>query len=215
MAETRPADDLILIFQNDDNGETVSGKRRLAGPKIIRAVMRRIEGGTLDPGERIMPREIANSLGTSDIPVREAFYQLVGQGLLVERPGEGFYAATVSSTALRTYYMAHGSIIDALLNLWQGEGAISFRHATAWKMFEALAGRSSDDALAAMQHHVSNRLAPARSHEAALAGYDGLTENLKLALTQGNLTAARKASRDFHRARAKQAAAIWKSMTDK
>jgi len=215
MAETRPSSDHTLIFQNDDGGETMSGKRRLAGPKVIRAVMRRIEGGTLDPGERIMPREIANSLGTSDIPVREAFYQLVGQGLLIERPGEGFYAATVSSTALRTYYVAHGSIVDALLNLWQGDGAVNVRSAMPWKMFDALARRSSDDALAAMQHHVSNRLAPARSHEVAVAGYDALTETLKLALTQGNSNAARKASRNFHRACAKQAAAIWKAMTDK
>ena len=177
--------------------------------------MRRIEGGKLDPGERIMPREIANSLGTSDIPVREALYQLVGQGLLVERPGEGFYAATVSSAALRTYYVAHGSIINALLSLWQGDSAVKVRSATAWKMFEALASRSSDDALAAMQHYVSSRLALARSHEAAIVGYDDIAEALKSALARNDVVAARKASREFHRVCAKQAAAIWKSITDK
>lgn len=210
-----PRTDRILIIRDDDDGEMVSGKRRLAGPKIIRAVMRRIEGGKLDPGERIMPREIANSLGTSDIPVREAFYQLVGQGVLTERPGEGFYAATVSSTALRTYYAAHDRIADALLCLWNGAEMLSGRPASAWKLFDMLADRSSDDALAAMQHHISGRLALARSHEVVLAGYVGITGTLKLALTRGDVAAARKASRDFHHACTNQAAEIWKSMTDK
>ena len=204
-----------LIFLDGSNGYIVSGKRRLAGPRIIRAVMKRIEGGKLDPGERIMPREIANSLGTSDIPVREAFYQLVGQGILVERPGEGFYAATISSRALRTFYAAHGHIIDALLLEWRGDGLISARPRTAWKLFEALADRSSDDALAAMQHYVSRRLAVARSHEAIRVGHDIITEHLSMALTERDPAAARKASRDFHQACAKQATQIWKSMTDR
>jgi DNA-binding GntR family transcriptional regulator len=106
----------------------VNRKRSVVGPKIVEAVLRRIEEGHLRPGERIVPREIALKFRISDIPVREAFCQLVGREILVERHGEGFFAATVSSATLCALYVAHGRGMDELLRRWRAGAASSGDH---------------------------------------------------------------------------------------
>ena len=54
-----------------------------------------LEGG-LKPGERVMEVQLAEKLGVSRTPVREAIRKLELEGLLVMIPRKGAYVADVS-----------------------------------------------------------------------------------------------------------------------
>lgn len=190
-------------------------KRPSAGPRIIRAVMQRIEAGGLDPGQRILPRDIAHQLGMSDIPVREAFHQLVGRGILTERHGEGFYAAALNSTALHTLYTAHGRVADQILRHWSADEPMRGRHKTPWKLFAALADRVGDDGLTGIQHYVSSRLAFARRHEEGHVPYEIVIRQMANALRDGDMPGARRASREFHHVCANRVPEIWRAIMDR
>ncbi|HEX2325076.1 MAG TPA: GntR family transcriptional regulator, partial [Chloroflexota bacterium] len=53
------------------------------------AVRRRILEGHLQPGQRLNEADVAATLDVSRGPVREAFWHLVGEGLLVYQPNRG------------------------------------------------------------------------------------------------------------------------------
>jgi DNA-binding GntR family transcriptional regulator len=66
---------------------------------------REIQEGRPRPGERLVVNRIAEQLGVSKVPVREAVTRLVGEGLLVLRPNVGpmvpdFSAHEILETAL-------------------------------------------------------------------------------------------------------------------
>ena len=52
-------------------------------------VLRRIRTGVFKPGDRLVPEEIAAAIGTSRMPVRDAFRRLATQELLTLRPNRG------------------------------------------------------------------------------------------------------------------------------
>jgi DNA-binding GntR family transcriptional regulator len=59
-----------------------------------------IQNGKLLPGTRLVEREIAEQLGISRMPVREAIQQLVEDGLLIKEPRRGAYVHTYSEKEL-------------------------------------------------------------------------------------------------------------------
>jgi len=56
----------------------------------------RIRKGILRPGERLLEQELANELGVSKTPVREALHKLSEQGLVTLEPYKGAYVAQFS-----------------------------------------------------------------------------------------------------------------------
>lgn len=52
-----------------------------------------IVAGALLPGEQIRQQEVADGLGVSRVPLREALNVLARQGLLVHRPHQGYFVA--------------------------------------------------------------------------------------------------------------------------
>jgi DNA-binding GntR family transcriptional regulator len=52
-----------------------------------------IVAGALMPGEQIRQQEVADELGVSRVPLREALNVLARQGLLVHRPHQGYFVA--------------------------------------------------------------------------------------------------------------------------
>ncbi|KGJ03205.1 DNA-binding transcriptional regulator, GntR family [Paracoccus halophilus] len=61
---------------------------------------RRVQRGDLAPGARLSETEIANEIGTSRQPVREAFIRLAGDGLAEVRPQRGTYISKISVSAV-------------------------------------------------------------------------------------------------------------------
>ena len=60
---------------------------------IRRALEREIIDGALEPGERVTEEELAQRMGVSRTPVREALRALGGQGLIERRRGRGIAVA--------------------------------------------------------------------------------------------------------------------------
>jgi DNA-binding GntR family transcriptional regulator len=70
-----------------------SGSR---GDHVARALRSAIADGSLAPGQRLLETNLANELGTSNGPVREALRQLEAEGLVVSSPYRGAVVAEVS-----------------------------------------------------------------------------------------------------------------------
>lgn len=71
-----------------------------AGDRVTTAVRELIANGGLQPGEHLRQDTLAARLGTTRVPVREAFKTLVAEGLLVHRPNQGHYVAKLTSDEL-------------------------------------------------------------------------------------------------------------------
>lgn len=52
-----------------------------------------IVSGQLLPGEQVRQQEVADELGVSRVPLREALNVLASQGLLIHRPHQGYFVA--------------------------------------------------------------------------------------------------------------------------
>ncbi|GHF35799.1 DNA-binding GntR family transcriptional regulator [Amycolatopsis bartoniae] len=66
---------------------------------VFEQLHERIVTGELAPGDRIDPTEVADSLGVSRTPVREAILRLEGQGLVERLPYRGVVVAGIDLTA--------------------------------------------------------------------------------------------------------------------
>lgn len=60
-----------------------------------------IVDGTLEPGEQLRDGELAQWLGVSRTPVREALLRLQQSGLVIARPGRSTCVATLDARAIR------------------------------------------------------------------------------------------------------------------
>lgn len=71
----------------------------------IRTLLReQILSGTLQPGQRLTEQQVAQNMGTSQGPVREAFASLSQEGLLISLPHRGTFVATVSEAEAQMAY---------------------------------------------------------------------------------------------------------------
>ncbi|NPV70023.1 MAG: GntR family transcriptional regulator [Firmicutes bacterium] len=61
---------------------------------VYRALREHIVNGDLEPGTRLLQKKIAEELGVSEIPVREAIRQLQAEGLVVVTPHSGAEVAS-------------------------------------------------------------------------------------------------------------------------
>jgi DNA-binding GntR family transcriptional regulator len=82
----------------------------LPGPPLTRALLRdevftrlrdAIVDGTLPPGEQLRDLELADWLGVSRTPVREALLRLAEAGLVVARPGRSTVVSSLDLRAVR------------------------------------------------------------------------------------------------------------------
>lgn len=53
--------------------------------------------GRIAPGETLIQEEIAASLGSSRVPIREALKRLEGEGLVIQRPRRGYVVASLNA----------------------------------------------------------------------------------------------------------------------
>lgn len=83
---------------------------------VVEALRDAISSGALKPGQRIVEQDIAEELGVSRLPVREALRQLEYEGLLELIPHKGAVVATVSERDIRELF----SLRDALETLAAG-----------------------------------------------------------------------------------------------
>lgn len=63
---------------------------------VTTAIRQRILSGELPPGEALRQEALADELGVSRVPIREAITRLTGEGLLTNVPHKGAYVAELS-----------------------------------------------------------------------------------------------------------------------
>lgn len=77
---------------------------RALSRRIVDQLKRVIIAGELRPGDRVLETDLAEQLGVSRGPVREAFRQLEQEGLLVSYPHRGTFVATVPEDEIEEVY---------------------------------------------------------------------------------------------------------------
>jgi DNA-binding GntR family transcriptional regulator len=88
-------------------------KTRALRHDVAEALRDSISTGNLKPGQRILEQELAEELGVSRLPIREAIRQLEHEGLLVTIPHRGAFVATASEQDIREMF----SLREALESL--------------------------------------------------------------------------------------------------
>lgn len=67
---------------------------------VLDELRSRIHSGKLQPGQKVLQEELAATLGTSVVPIREALKTLQSEGLLVHHPNRGFFVIELSRDEL-------------------------------------------------------------------------------------------------------------------
>jgi DNA-binding GntR family transcriptional regulator len=107
-------------------------------------IMRAIARGDLRPGARLNEAQMAQALGVSRGPIREAARELEGQGFLVSRPNQGFFVADFSANDIRDVYEAK----DWLETAFVADLAVSLPVAERRKILAEIDALDSSDRLA-------------------------------------------------------------------
>lgn len=85
---------------------------------------RHIEGlilsGSARPGDRITTREVSESLGMSETPIREAIRSLAAEGWLMAQPHIGAVVASAGAEQLREIYALRGLVGGLAVELGAG-----------------------------------------------------------------------------------------------
>lgn len=80
---------------------TTSFQRPTSTQRAVLEELRRwIHSGRLQPGQKVLQEDVASSLGTSVIPVREALKTLQSEGMLVHHPNRGFFVTKLDRDEL-------------------------------------------------------------------------------------------------------------------
>ena len=72
--------------------------RKSLGQYVYENLKQAIVRGELDPGSRVVESRVAEALGISRTPVREAIHKLEREGLLSQNPTSGFFVKGLSRT---------------------------------------------------------------------------------------------------------------------
>lgn len=75
-----------------------------AKERVLSQIQRWIIDGTLQPGEKLLDAELAESLGVSRTPIREAFQLLEVQGLVSTHPGKETRVTTIEKDDIFKMY---------------------------------------------------------------------------------------------------------------
>lgn len=76
-----------------------------AGDPVYRAIKARVIAYEFPQGKRIIMRRLADELGVSTWPVRDAMKRLAADGLVIKAPQKGFIAMTLSADKVLTQYV--------------------------------------------------------------------------------------------------------------
>ncbi|MFD0690706.1 GntR family transcriptional regulator [Actinomadura fibrosa] len=84
--------------------------RRSSGERAALYIRRLIFDGRLRQGDRVPQDDIAEALGVSRIPVREALLSLEREGWVTIRPHRGAFIGALDETAVRDHYALYGLV---------------------------------------------------------------------------------------------------------
>ncbi len=96
---------------------------------VYKHISERVDIGDLRPGDKITESKLANELGLSRTPVREALIELAADGLLINEPRRGFKVATLTERSVKNSYeilgVVEGHIAASTCHLFSND---DFKH---------------------------------------------------------------------------------------
>lgn len=78
--------------------------------QVHAALLEQITGGQIQPGERMVIERLADQLGVSQTPVREAVARLAQEGLIVEVASGRLHVVELSEQYVRDVFMVRGAL---------------------------------------------------------------------------------------------------------
>ena len=188
---------------------SASGKPRDPFSAALDALKMELKNGRLVLGEPLTITELAQSLGLSATPVREALSRLAGAGLIEDRRGRGYAAPRYEVSDLEELYGLRRLYLDEALRAGEMTdpppgSETTVRRASAGDqltdLLDWIAAQAGNRALFDAYRQVSDRLAPAVQVEGQvfalaedLAGLRAvLTERVKCSTVLVDLHDARR-----------------------
>jgi DNA-binding GntR family transcriptional regulator len=86
------------------NGRPAVPDDRALRHVVTQYILDELASGRLAPGARVAETTLAETLGVSFSPVREALFRLTEQGLLEHRPRRGFFVGALEEEQIRQIY---------------------------------------------------------------------------------------------------------------
>jgi len=84
--------------------------KRVKGPDVYALIRQAVTTGRFVPGQRLSERELAEQYGVSRTPVREAFRNLIQEGLVVYKPNSGYRIISLSEELARHILMVRETL---------------------------------------------------------------------------------------------------------
>lgn len=197
----------------------------ITAERLYRDLKRHIIIGIFPPGRVLVTSHIADHLGTSVTPVRDALHQLVGNGLIVAHGGGGFIVPAMDQERMGHLYKWHGEVMGIIIrhvecpqdigDFPQGAGKPPSAHdiaESAAMLFERLASLSTNPEHGAVIEVLGARLHLMRRHEHVLGRTHGELTSLWHNVRSRNKAKARTALWHYHRRRLLSLDKIYRAM---
>lgn len=160
--------------------------RRPTSDVIADELRDRIVDGTLAPGEQLGEVALAEQLGVSRGPVREAMQRLIQEGLLVAERFKGVFVVTLESDDVDDIYVARAAVerAAAAAVIRRGDQAVIERlHAQVEKMTAATSKGTSWGRLAELDLAFHEALVAASGSRRLVRMYQTLLAETRICLT--------------------------------
>lgn len=102
----------------------------------------RLRAGAFVPGARLEANRLADEIGVSATPIRDALHQLVGERLVDGVIGEGFRVPRINEAELRELYEWHSAMLSIAVRTTP-QSALSLATAAS-TAFESIADRTAE-----------------------------------------------------------------------
>ena len=142
---------------------------RALSRRIVEQLKRGIVGGELRPGDRVLETDLAEQLGVSRGPVREAFRQLEQEGLLVSYPHRGTFVASVPEDEIEEVYA-----LRAQIEVYAARRVVARQPEEAARALQEIVDAMEEAARAGDLPDLADRDLQFHDTLLALSGYQGL-----------------------------------------
>ncbi|MBM0108662.1 GntR family transcriptional regulator [Steroidobacter sp. S1-65] len=116
MLSADPSKRIFVLKRDETSSRKPSSDHAVEG--IYDRIKALLLAHTLAPGQLLQIGTLAEELGVSTTPVREALTRLAAERLIVFAPKRGFFAKTASEDELRGLYTLNQTLLDSAIREW-------------------------------------------------------------------------------------------------
>lgn len=191
--------------------------------RVYDELKQRILNSVYRPGDRLEPAALADELGSSTTPVRDALHLLIGEHLLATRTGGGFFVPQIDEPALQDLYNWAAQILLLALRDPEAGREPAGISSTDTRgddiatltaaLFARIGVRSGNAEHLRALRSTNDRLHAARLAElSVLEGWREELDGIETAFNAGDLPRLRRAILAYHRRRHRAAAGVVRAL---